>query len=227
DVGMTHDRTAAPLMITVHAPHWPSPQPNRGPCRPRSLRRMYSSGVEGSTSTVCARPFTLRVILLIASPSVRADLKVGPYDASEMSACIRIIPPTRPVNSSTEAVMARIVRNLGLIGLIAMAMVRPAWTADPAIPKFQVDPSWPKTLPNQWIFGQIGGIFVDAQDHIWINQRPGTLDAREKRASTTPNVKCCKPAPSVVEFDQEGNVVQAWGGPGEGYTWPANEHGVF
>ncbi|HYS27314.1 MAG TPA: hypothetical protein VEP46_17005, partial [Vicinamibacterales bacterium] len=121
--------------------------------------------------------------------------------------------------------MARLVRTFSLIGLIALVMVQPAQTADS--PKFQIDPSWPKTLPNQWIFGQIGGIFVDAQDHIWINQRPGTLDAREKRASTNPNVKCCKPAPSVVEFDQEGNVVQAWGGPGEGYSWPSNEHGIF
>src|SRR5258705_617754 len=121
--------------------------------------------------------------------------------------------------------MARFVRTFSLIGLIALAMVQPALTADN--PKFQIDPSWPKTLPNEWIFGQIGGIFVDAQDHIWINQRPGTLDAREKRASTAPNVKCCKPAPSVVEFDQEGNVVQAWRGPGEGYSWPSNEHGIF
>ena len=121
--------------------------------------------------------------------------------------------------------MTRISRRFALIGLIGLALVQPVFTAD--TPKFQIDPSWPKTLPNQWILGQIGGIFVDAQDHIWINQRPGTLDAREKRASTMPNVKCCKPAPSVIEFDQEGNVVQAWGGPGEGYNWPANEHGVF
>ena len=121
--------------------------------------------------------------------------------------------------------MASIGRKIALIGLVALAMMRPVLTAE--APKFQVDPSWPKTLPNSWIFGQIGGIFVDAQDHIWVNQRPGTLDAREKRASTTPNVKCCKPAPSVVEFDQEGNVVQAWGGPGQGYEWPSNEHGIF
>jgi len=121
--------------------------------------------------------------------------------------------------------MIRISRHIALIGLVGLVLVRPVFTAD--TPKFQIDPSWPKTLPNQWILGQIGGIFVDAQDHIWINQRPGTLDAREKRASTTPNVKCCKPAPSVIEFDQDGNVVQAWGGPGEGYNWPANEHGVY
>jgi DNA-binding beta-propeller fold protein YncE len=68
---------------------------------------------------------------------------------------------------------------------------------------------------------------VDAQDHIGLNQRPRTLDAREKRAATVPTVKCCKPAPSVIEFDQEGKVVQAWGGPGDGYNWPANEHGIF
>jgi DNA-binding beta-propeller fold protein YncE len=116
-------------------------------------------------------------------------------------------------------------RKMALIGLVVLAVMRPALTAEP--PKFQIDPSWPKTLPNNWIFGQIGGIFVDAQDHIWVNQRPRTLDAREKRASTTPNVRCCIPAPPVVELDQEGNVVQAWGGPGEGYDWPANEHGIF
>src|SRR5579871_1378171 len=65
EVGMTHDRTAAPLMITVHAPHCPRPHPNLGPCRPRSLRRTYSSGVAGSTSTVWDPPFTFSVILLI------------------------------------------------------------------------------------------------------------------------------------------------------------------
>ena len=121
--------------------------------------------------------------------------------------------------------MTSLVRTSALAVLIGIALGGPVFTAD--TPKFQIDPSWPKTLPNQWILGQIGGIFVDAQDHIWINQRPGTLDAREKRASTTPNVKCCKPAPSVIEFDQDGNVVQAWGGPGDGYNWPSNEHGIF
>src|SRR5947209_1770807 len=123
-----------------------------------------------------------------------------------------------------EALMARLVRNIALIGLIALAMTQLAQTA--SVPKFQIDPSWPKTLPNQWIFGQIGGIFVDAQDHIWVNQRPGTLDAREKRASTTPNVKCCKPAPSVVEFDQDGNVVQACGRQRQGYQCPYHAHGT-
>src|SRR4051812_8645341 len=68
EVGVIHDRVATPLMSTVHAPHWPSPQPNRGPWRPRSLRRIYNSGVEGSISSVCVPPFTFNVILLIVQP---------------------------------------------------------------------------------------------------------------------------------------------------------------
>src|SRR5258705_10299566 len=119
--------------------------------------------------------------------------------------------------------MPRIGRRIALTGLVAAALLRPA-LAEP--PKFQVDPSWPLTLPNNWIIGTIGGITVDAQDHIWINQRPSSLDAREKRASTAPNVKCCVPAPPVIEFDQAGKVVQGWGGDGPGYTWGNDGHGI-
>ena len=38
---------------------------------------------------------------------------------------------------------------------------------------------------------------------------------------------CCRPAPPIIELDQSGNVVQAWGGPGDGYQWPENEHGIY
>jgi hypothetical protein len=118
----------------------------------------------------------------------------------------------------------RIGRSLAFIGFIAGALLQPA-LADP--PKFQVDPTWPQTLPSKWIIGTIGGIFVDAQDHIWINQRPSSLDAREKRASTATNVICCVPAPPVIEFDQAGNVVQGWGGDGPDYKWGNDGHGIF
>src|SRR5579862_1579026 len=64
EAGVMQDRTAAPLTITVQAPHCPSPHPNRGPCKPRSLRRIYSSGVDGSTSTVCDLPLTFNVRLM-------------------------------------------------------------------------------------------------------------------------------------------------------------------
>ncbi|HTT39883.1 MAG TPA: hypothetical protein VMH32_19725 [Burkholderiales bacterium] len=108
--------------------------------------------------------------------------------------------------------------------LAAMATAARAQEA----PKFQVDPFWPKPLPNKWIFGQIGGMAVDRHDHIWVLQRPRTLTDDERGAALNPPVsKCCFPAPPVLEFDPEGNLVQAWGGPGAGYDWPRNEHGIF
>src|SRR5262249_18806144 len=133
--------------------------------------------------------------------------------------CARATKLTRDWETS----MPHIGRNVALIGAIAVALLQPAF-AEP--PNFAVDPTWPQTLPSNWIIGTIGGIFVDAQDHIWINQRPSSLDAREKRASTAPNVKCCVPAPPVIEFDQAGKVVQGWGGDGPGYIWGNDGHGI-
>ena len=94
-------------------------------------------------------------------------------------------------------------------------------------PRFAVDPYWPKPLPKNWILGQIGGIAVGPDDHIWVLQRPRTLTDDERGAVVVPpTAKCCAPAPSVLEFDADGNLLQAWGGPGEGYEWPENEHGI-
>src|SRR3984893_2114748 len=92
-------------------------------------------------------------------------------------------------------------------------------------PEFKVDPSWPKQLPNNWIIGQIGGMTVDAQDHIWVFQRPRSLQPVD--LARTKQAKCCVAAPSVIEFDQEGNVVQSWGGPGFNADWPESEHGIM
>jgi len=106
-------------------------------------------------------------------------------------------------------------------GLLASAQTQPA------PPRFEVDPLWPKPLPNRWLMGQAAGVAVDRQDHIWVVQRPRTLTEDEKGASLTPpRSECCVPAPSVMEFDPEGNLLQAWGGPGQGYPWPDNEHGI-
>jgi DNA-binding beta-propeller fold protein YncE len=95
-------------------------------------------------------------------------------------------------------------------------------------PRFEVDPFWPKPLPNNWLLGHVAGIAVDAEDHIWIVQRPGSLTEDEAGAAQDPpRSDCCLPAPPVMEFDQEGNLLQAWGGPGPGFEWPENEHGIF
>jgi DNA-binding beta-propeller fold protein YncE len=93
--------------------------------------------------------------------------------------------------------------------------------------QFVVDPFWPKPLPNNWILGQVANVDVDAHDHVWVVHRPGTLTDREIGATQNPPwSKCCLPAPPVLEFDQSGNLIRSWGGPGTGYEWPSSEHGI-
>lgn len=98
------------------------------------------------------------------------------------------------------------------------------------VPQFQFDPTWPKQpFPNGWIVGNVIGVAVDPKDHVWILHRPSGLTDGEKAASLTPPAaECCIPAPPVIEFDQAGALVQAWGGPGDGYAWspPGGEHGL-
>jgi DNA-binding beta-propeller fold protein YncE len=95
-------------------------------------------------------------------------------------------------------------------------------------PKYQVDASWPKQLPNNWIVGQVGGMTVDSHDHIWVLQRPRSLTADEAGAAQTPpRSECCFAAPSVLEFDASGNLLKSWGGPGYVPDWPSAEHGIW
>jgi DNA-binding beta-propeller fold protein YncE len=94
-------------------------------------------------------------------------------------------------------------------------------------PRFEVDPLWPKPLLNHWLMGQTIGVSVDAQDHVWIIHRAGSLDAGETHATTNPPIaQCCAAAPPVLEFDQAGNLIGHWGGPGPGYNWPDSNHGI-
>jgi DNA-binding beta-propeller fold protein YncE len=94
-------------------------------------------------------------------------------------------------------------------------------------PMFEVDPLWPKPLPNHWLMGMTIGVSVDAQDHIWIIHRQGSLEKGELHATTTPPIAmCCAPAPPILEFDQDGTLLRHWGGPGNGYDWPDSNHGI-
>ena len=117
-------------------------------------------------------------------------------------------------------------------GLVCIFLSQPTLAAqskpNPPAPQYEVQPFWPKRLPNNWVMGAIGGVFVDAHDHIWVNQRPGSLTQWEKAAvANPPTNECCRPAPPVMEFDRDGNLLRHWGGPGEGYEWPTSEHGIF
>jgi len=175
----------------------------------------------------------------------------------------------------------------GLLALaLAIFLIGPALSADPDAPKadgvvsraapltgvyatsktgqtphFTVDPSWPQPLPHNWILGQIGGLYVDRHDHIWVFNRPRTLgndetgleeavpgatDAKGTPISALGFARprgaisdCCKAAPSVLEFDADGKLLRAWGGPADpgfienkckpdqGCIWPNNEHGIY
>jgi len=92
------------------------------------------------------------------------------------------------------------------------------------VPSFEVDPMWPKPLPNRWLVGAVVGVAVDSRDHVWIVHRPQTLQPNETRSIWLA-------APPVLAFDPEGNLVSSWGGPGwggpePGYEWPDLEHGI-
>jgi len=94
-------------------------------------------------------------------------------------------------------------------------------------PRFEVDPMWPKPLPNHWVIGAVIGVAADAKDHIWIIHREGSLEAKEKYATWNPRAsECCVPAPPILEFNAAGDLVGHWGGPGQGYDWPASNHGI-
>ncbi len=78
---------------------------------------------------------------------------------------------------------------------------------------FQVDPYWPKPLPEGWLLGNVVGVATDSGDNVWIIHRPGS----QAGAGETP---------PVIAFDPAGNVVQSWGGPGDGYDWGTQTHGI-
>jgi hypothetical protein len=123
-------------------------------------------------------------------------------------------------------VVATVMLSAG-VGLGSAALVGAQGQATQA-PSFQVDPLWPKPLPNHWILGSAVGVAVDARDHIFVLNLPTSFNARTEigAAANPPTGECCLPAPAVLEFDAEGTLVGNWGGPGQGFTWPGTGSGI-
>src|SRR5450631_4041433 len=96
------------------------------------------------------------------------------------------------------------------------------------VPKFEVDPFWPKPLPNHWVQAMTIGLSMDAKDNVWIVHRPQTLEQKESYA-TRGEADCCIAAPDVLEFDPAGNLIRHWGRDevrGNGHDWPSSNHGI-
>src|SRR5713101_7774829 len=116
-----------------------------------------------------------------------------------------------------RALMKKTTRTILVCQTLLLIPAGCAQKAQEQRPLFQVDPSWPK-MPSKWVFGLVSGVTVDSQqNHVWVVHRPRTVKPDQKSMA----------GPPVFEFDTAGNFIQAWGGPGEGYEWPATEHGVY
>jgi sugar lactone lactonase YvrE len=149
------------------------------------------------------------------------------------------------------AILCAAVLGFGAIGnsdvAFAADAAKPAAKTAKEIPIFEYDPNWPKPLPNAWVTGNIGAMYIGKDDHLWIVQRPNSLVSLGERYKLEGWAECCTPAPPVIEFNPAGEVVQAWGaihitdpetkkdtlvgkqvsGPYPEGMWPESEHALY
>lgn len=74
--------------------------------------------------------------------------------------------------------------------------------AQSTAPRYEVDPSWPKPLPDRWVIGGLGGVCVDAQDHVFLLNRQDVLEG---------DLNAGHLAPPIIEIDSAGNLIHSWG----------------
>ena len=104
--------------------------------------------------------------------------------------------------------------------VVVVALVIGSWLLDKQAaveaagvqaPRFEVDPMWPKPLPNHWVIGAVIGVAVDAKDNVWIIHRAGSLEAKEQYLTQNPVAsECCAAAPAVLEFNAAGDLIGHW-----------------
>ena len=116
-----------------------------------------------------------------------------------------------------------------IAGVFALSL--PAFTAqaqDTPVPVYTVDPFWPKVpFPNAWLIQGVPTITTDSNDHIWAISRADDLRPDEAMATyTPPRGDCCVAAPEILEFEAEGNLLNAWGGPGHHPLWPRRPQSI-
>ena len=136
--------------------------------------------------------------------------------------------------------LPRVLAALLACGAAVTFSQSPAHGQSSSPPAFKVDPSWPLEMPNHWILGAVTGVFVDAKQHVWVTHLPETLTEEElyeepwtvagldpAKPKPVQIATCCKAAPPVLEFDQQGKLVQGWGqGSFTDFTgWPREQIG--
>jgi len=82
------------------------------------------------------------------------------------------------------------------------------------VPELVFDPTWPKDLPNNWKLGGVTGLAVDADDNVWLYNRPNDLTNIELHAElAVPLALCCVRAPSMIHLDRAGRVLGSFDAP--------------
>ena len=95
------------------------------------------------------------------------------------------------------------VTTFAIVALAGMYYL-PLLRAQSGGPKYVVDPSWPKPLPDRWVLGGLGGVCLDAQDHVFFLNRQDVLEG---------DLNAGHLAPQVIEIDTAGNLINSWGDP--------------
>src|SRR5436853_557909 len=95
---------------------------------------------------------------------------------------------------------------VAIVGLLSIGAWRTVEKAGAAtqestveVPDLQFDLNWPKQLPNSWVLGAIGAMWVDSKDHVWVANRPAFANSAGDRWAYMGLAECCRPAPPVIE----------------------------
>jgi DNA-binding beta-propeller fold protein YncE len=93
-------------------------------------------------------------------------------------------------------------KGVGAAMLAALSLPVTVHAQNAAGLRYEVDPTWPKPFPDRWVIGGLGGVCVDADDHVLILNRQDVLDA---------DLNAGHLAPPLIELDSAGTLVRSWG----------------
>jgi hypothetical protein len=108
-----------------------------------------------------------------------------------------------------EGTFMRLSQMLGIaISAVSVLVVRDFTArlafAEAAPPRYEVDATFPKPLPDRWITGGFGGHCIDSQDHVLLLNRQDVLEGE---------LNAGRLAPLMIELDSTGKVIHSWGDP--------------